>query len=291
MRNVYFIAHRANSIEFFDQAIEQQFNAIEFDVVKHRDGSIYVWHGDYIGASSVLLDDYLDHVGGVLLADPSRRVSLLIVDLKYDGRIGLSLSLSLDDIRDIIQEVRTKVIDRVNDAEGASPQHGIFALYTTTFTNGYDKRLLDAVAKFPFSAHEGVNLDADFWSIRNNFSKAWSERFVRDALIWRNRNTINNLMLSAGYAGGIPFVSHGWKEILRDANAQRATHVFGTYAWTFQRARGGVNNMNDLDLDGIMGNANERFGRLPTQYQSLGLSGYEVVTRFDRPPFKLLQRD
>lgn len=286
MEDIYIMAHRANSIAQFNDAMDNGFNAIEFDVTKGKDGRIYSWHGEN-GAGWALLSDYLDHAAQAILSDERRRVCLLIVDLKYHKKAGLSL----DDIRDVIEDVRIRVLDPVNSAENASPQNGIFALYTTTFTGGDDQRFIEAILKKPLSPHEGVNLDADFWHRRSETDTAWIDGFVNDAIRWRNANVINNLMLSAGYAGGTPVYYNGWREVLRVANDQRRTNVFGTYAWTFQRARGGANTLAALELDGVMGNSNRRFGRLSNELGGFQLNDHQLVTRSTMPPFKRLRSD
>lgn len=281
MKDIYLMAHRANRISDFDRAITDGFNAIEFDVTKARRGGYFTWHGEWTTGWTDL-DEYLDHLTLTLLNDESRRVSLLIVDLKYDTR-G---KLSPDDILYVINRIRTRVLDPVNLAEGAGPQNGLFALYSTYFTNDKHTALLQALPENGLTDHEGVNLDADYYEMKRDTDPNAPTHFATKAIRWRNQNGINNFMLSAGIAVGGEIWSNGWRNILMAILAVRQTNVFGSYAWTFHNARGAVNTMNRFQLEGVLGNANNRFGSIPNDLNGAGLTDHRLVTRFDMPAFR-----
>lgn len=263
MSNIYVMAHRSNTKYWVDKAIEWKANCIECDVTRYK-GEYYTWHGDAGGSEP--LDVYLEHACRQLIEGDGRKVSLFIFDLKYDWRDRLNVS----DIDVIRKRVREKLLDPINAGSAAAPG-GFYVFYCTYEGEAYAGKLMESFSNYAPADREGVNFDSN--------REVWPEA----ALKWREDNKIANFIYSAGiYAGGTSRTM--WKQ-LKKAGELRSDTEFGVYGWTFGRAQSAADSVKQYRLDGVLGNVNQNFGWLPTNFEYYGLGSYGMVSRQDVPPF------
>ena len=269
---IYVIAHRVNDATKLRRALKWGANAYEIDVTRKSSG-YKAWHGsEAIDWNSANLEPHLDMITTALRTVAGRRVSLLIVDLKYNQNQKIREE-HINEVRNLVQ---TRVLDVIN-GPNPNPRRGLFALYCVTKLT--ERRMCRAIATQGLGSHEGINFDA--WA--NSNANRTNPRTARD---WRDDNEITNFMYSTGITS--TYHSKRAKRYAREAHALSLadpSRRLSTYAWTFNRANNASIWMRDHGHDGLMGNMARNFGHIPGHMSFYGLGDESLTTRTMRPPF------
>lgn len=265
------MAHRCNTIKWFDHAIEWGANGIEADVIKDYDGKIYTWHGE-LGAGWEHLDVYLDNAYTKLQSgNDGAKVSLMIFDLKYDAR-G---KIKADDITSIRKMVWEKLLEPLNRGRPSFDKGGFYVFYVVYDGDDYAGEFEKSMAAMPIQPREGTNYDANL------------EISPDVALEWKAKVGIEAFFYSSGiFSGGTS--STMWKQ-LEAAVELRKSNVFGVYGWTFNRAQSAANSIKDTGCDAVLGNMDHNYGWLPDYLDYYGLVNYNLADRDGTPPFMKLR--
>lgn len=263
-KEIYVMAHRCNTKGWLDHAIKWEANGIECDITKDN-GKYYTWHGDTGGWEH--LNVYLDHARQELQTTKGKKVSLFIFDLKYDENDGIKAS----DINYIRQKVQEKLLTPINSGLNRNETKGLYAFYGTYEGAAYAGEFEQAMNTRPLQSREGINFDAN------------REISPERALMWKEKNNISNFFYSSGiFVGGSS--STMWSQLKR-AGELRSDHAFGVYGWTFGKAQSAADSIENYNLDGVLGNMDQKYGWLPTYLDYYGLKSYSLVSRQDVPPF------
>lgn len=261
------MAHRCNTKYWFNHAIQHGANGIEADITKGYNGKIYTWHGELISGYEDL-NIYLDHACSELQSGNGTKVSMMIFDLKYNKRGNLKAS----DVTNIRRMVNDKLLKPLNLGRSDSDGGGFYVFYGVYEGDKYASEFEKSMANMPLKPWEGVNYDAD---LKTNPDVA---------LKWKEKFNVKIFLYSSGIIAGMDWPTM-WTQ-LKAAIKLRKSHAFGVYAWTFNRNNTAAQTISNIECDGVLGNMNNGFGKLPNE---LAGNGYHLVDRNTIPPFLKLR--
>lgn len=282
--SIYTMAHRVNNYSRLNTALEWGANGIEFDVTNRWKSGLEVFHGGALDTANTNFEAFITSLGIRCRGTAGENVCLLICDLKYGARAGISCAV----MNQIRQSIADNILSFVSPENRPADNAGFYVYYTLTNTPEHLEIVEDALADVPLTAFEGINFDASLGAFGLHKSLAT----IDDALRWRDANpSVENMLYSAGVTTTWAGFNRGsanrdvLEKHLRDGSARRASDGVGTYSWTYNRARSARRDLNEFGLTGVMGNMGRNFGNLPLDLAGYGVDDARLVRRDSPRPF------